>query len=107
MFSRPWPITLVSLINFALGIPGLVMLCVPMYRVHFESIIPYVLVSAVNMTLTGVGLWRVKRWAPVAFTTIWLALHIYYTVMGRHPEAGWIGLVLVWGVSLYYWRRLD
>lgn len=107
MFSRPWPIIIISITLIALGALGLVILCMPTYRVHFGSALPFVLVTAANLAATGLGLWRMRRWAPVVFTVVWVVQWLAIGARGASPSSAWFGLAVVWGVCLPYWRRLD
>lgn len=90
-----------------LGAISLLALASPDLRVHLQPGWA-VAASGVSAVITGVGLWRQRRWAIVFFLVTWVAQVVVIVALGLQMRWGYGlgGLVVLVGFGIAYWRKL-
>lgn len=102
---RPLPITIMAFFLIGIGIASICALIVPATQPYMQPAW-IVGLAAMNLVVTGVGFWAMRRWAIVFFILMWVLQALLVVLTGATINgAPWIGLVLVLGAWLAYRRR--
>ena len=101
------PLRIISFGMISLGLSILVAIAVPATAVHIPSKVPAG-IAALNLLLTGIGLFCMKRWAVYLFFAVAGITILANFVSFGHSGLGksWVGILVVATLALLYWRRL-
>lgn len=103
-----FPLKLIASFMCLIGLAVLIALAVPATASHMQPQIP-IAVVALTTFFSGAGFFALKRWGAYLFFLSYALTYLANFVMFGAPHVGnsWIGLVLVGGISLLYWKQLS
>jgi len=101
------PLRVVSFGMISLGLSVLLAIVVPATAVHILNKVA-VLIAALNMLLSGIGFFYMKRWAVYLFFSVAGITILANLVSFGHSGLGksWVGIIVVGTLALLYWRQL-
>lgn len=104
-YVKPLPISITSLCFIAIGLASLGALAVPATQPYMQPLWA-VLLAAANLIVTGIGLWFMRRWAPLLFVLTWALQALLVTLTnGTISNFSAAGLLLVSALFIGYRRR--
>lgn len=102
---RPVPLAITACFFITLGVAGFIALIVPITRPYMHPTWAVAL-SAINLVVTGLGLWRMRRWAVWFFILMWAFQGLLVFLTGATVSASSaIGLLLVSALFVIYRGR--
>jgi hypothetical protein len=101
------PLRVVSFGMIALGLSVLAAIAIPATTVHVPNKVA-VAIAALNVLLSGIGLFYMKRWAVYLFFAVAGITTLANFVSFGHSGLGksWVGIVVVGTLAILYWRQL-
>jgi hypothetical protein len=105
---NPLPLAIGAILLIAVGLAGLIGLAIPELREH---LVPHwaVAVSSTALAITGIGLWRKRKWALVVYLCFWAIQAVATLLIGAQMRwgSGLVGLAMIVSLSIYYWKDLE
>ena len=105
---NPLPLAIGASLLIAVGLAGLIGLAIPELREH---LVPHwaVAASSTALAITGIGLWRKRKWALVVYLCFWAIQAVATLLIGAQMRwgSGLVGLAMIVALSIYYWKDLE
>lgn len=103
-----FPLKLIASFMCLIGLAVLIALAIPATASHMQPQIP-IAVVALTTFFSGAGFFSLKRWGTYLFFLSYALTYLANLIVYGAPHVGnsWIGLVLVGGISLLYWKKLS
>jgi len=105
---RPLPISIAAVFFILVGGLTILALFFPEFRELAKPLWPIALSSCV-LLISGIGLWRLKRWSVIFFTVMWVLQYLAVAMAGYELQwsDGLVGLTVILTITAIYWRQLE
>ncbi|MEY8688778.1 MAG: hypothetical protein AB9M53_02705 [Leptothrix sp. (in: b-proteobacteria)] len=105
---HPLPLRILSLLLLLIGAAVFFALLVPSTAVYMSPRIP-IAITAIGIFLSGVGLFAKQKWGIYLFLFLFISACVVNLLFAGSAMVGnsWIGLILVGGIGLFYWKDLS